>query len=148
MKIWDYLRAVHSDVSGHGRPKLLLQHEVFPLVDAERDFPPLTLVKKKRAKEVVYPVRQHQSNQQTMEFSRGLPFKQTQSQPEERQQNLLATKISRQTNRVQVKKRFSGFRELQKMNQLTKREKQTQALRPGENVAQFLEKIDFFFLKT
>ena len=146
MKIWDYLRAVYSDVSGHGRPKLLLQHEVFPLVDAGRDYPPLSqglaLVKKKRAKEVVYPVRQHQSNQQTMEFSRGLPFEQTQSQPEERQQNHLATKISQRTNRVQVKKRFSGFRELQKMNQLTKREKQTQALRPGENVAQFLEKIN------
>ena len=140
MKIWDYLRAVHSDVSG--RPKLLLQHEVLPLVDAGGDFPPLTLVKKKRAKEVVYPVRQHQSSQQTMEFSRGLPFEQTQSQPEERQQHYLATKISRQTNRVQVKKRFSGFRELQKMNQLTKREKQTQALRPGENVTQFLEKIN------
>ena len=144
MKIWDFLRAVHSDVSGHGRPKLLLQHEVLPLVDAAgRDFPPLTLVKKKkRAKEVVYPVRQHQSNQQTMEFSRGLPFEQTQSQPEERQQNLLAAKISQRTSRVQVKKRFSGFRELQKMNQLTKREKQTQALRPGENVTQFLEKIN------
>ena len=141
MKIWDFLRAVHSDVSGHGRPKLLLQHEVLPMVDAERDYPPLTLVKKKRAKEVVYPVRQHQSSPQTMEFSRGLPFEQTQSRPEERQQNHLATKISR-TNRVQVKKRFSGFRELQKMNQLTKREKQTQALRPGEKVAQFLEKIN------
>ena len=148
MKIWDFLRAVHSDVSGHGRPKLLLQHEVLPLVDAAvRDFPPLSqglaLVKKKRAKEVVYPVRQHQSSQQTMEFSRGLPFDQTQSQPEE--QNHLATKISR-TNRVQVRKRFSGFRELQKMNQLTKREKQTQALRPGEMLHNFLRKlIDFLF---
>ena len=77
-----------------------------------------------------------------MEFSRGLPFEQTQSQLEERQQNHLATKISRQTSRVQVRKRFSGFRELQKMNQLTKREKQTQALRPGENATKFLEKIN------
>ena len=125
MKIWDLVRAVraHSDVSGSGRrPRLLLQHEILPLED-QRD-----LLVKKRSKEVVNPVSQRQSNQQTMEVN-----KQTQSHLKQRQQNAYARqplyqqpKVSR-INRVEVRKRFSQFREL------NKREEQTNALeRPGK----------------
>ena len=139
MKIWDLVRAVHShpDVSGSGRPRLLLQHEILPLED-QRDLLPFNLVMK-RSKEVVNPVRQHQSDQQkTMEERQGLSNKQTKSQPKERQQNAFARqplyqpKVS-QINRVQVRKRFSRFRELQ--SQLNKREEQTNALeRPGKYI--------------
>ena len=142
MKIWDLVRAVqaHSDVSGsgNGRPGLLLQHEILPLED-QRDLLPFNLVMK-RSEEVVNPVRQRQSNQQTMEERQGLPNKQTKSHLKERQQNTFARlplyqqpKVS-QINRVQVRKRFSRFRELQ--SQLTKREEQTNALeRPGKHKA-------------
>ena len=133
MKIWDLVRTVHSHsgVSGSGRPRLLLQHEILPLED-QRDLLPFNLMEK-RSKEVVNLVRQRQSNQQTMED------KQMQAHLKERQQNAFARqslyqpKVS-QINRVQVRKRFSRFRELQ--SQLTKREEQTNALeRPGKHKA-------------
>ena len=135
MKIWDLVRAAHShsDVSGsgNGRPRLLLQHEILPLED-QRDLLPFNLVEK-RSKEVVNLVRQRQSNQPTM------GDKQMQVHLKERQQNAFARqslyqpKVS-QINRVQVRKRFSRFRELQ--SHLNKREEQTNALeRPGKYIA-------------
>ena len=147
LKIWDLLRAVHAHSGASGRPRLLLQHEILPLELAQqRDHLPFSLVEK-RSKEVVFPVRQHQSNQQTMEESQGLPNKQMQSHLKERlqlggfaRQSLYQHKVS-PINRVQMKKRFSGFRDLQRMNQLAKREEQTQALeRPGNITTQRKEK--------
>ena len=145
MKIWDLVRAVraHSDVSGSGnvRPRLLLQHEILPLEDQKRDLLPFNLVKKKRSKEVVNPVSQHQSNQQTMEGRPGgLSInKQTQFHLKQRQENAYARQPFYQQpkvsliNRVEVRKRFSQFREL------NKREEQTNALeRPGKYIIAML----------
>ena len=135
LKIWNLLRVVRaqSSLSGSGRPRLLLQHEILPL-EAQRVRLPLNLANK-RSKEVVYPVRQRQSNQQNA-FAR---------------QALNQHKAS-PINRVQMEKRFSGFRDLQRMNQLAKREEHTQALeRPGNTITHWPRKeiekykqIDFF----
>ena len=143
MKIWDLVRAVraHSDVSGSGRrPRLLLQHEILPLEDQKKDLLPFNLVKKKRSKEVVNPVSQRQSSQQTMEGRpRGLSNKQTQSHLKQTQQKAYARQPVYQQpkvsliNRIQVRKRFSQFREL------NKREEQTNALeRPGKYMTAML----------
>ena len=124
LKIWNLLRVIRaqSSLSGSGRPRLLLQHEILPL-EAQRVRLPLNLANK-RSKEVVYPVRQRQSNQQTA-FAR---------------QALNQHKAS-PINRVQMEKRFSGFRDLQRMNQLAKREEHTQALeRPGNTITHWPRK--------
>ena len=103
-----------SSLSGSGRPRLLLQHEILP----QRLRLPFNLVKK-RSKEVVYPVRQRQSNQQQNAFARPSLYQHK----------------ARPIDRVQMEKRFSGFRDLQKMNQLAKREEHTESLeRPGNTI--------------
>ena len=149
LRIWDL---VHTHFNNQGRPKLLVQHEILPFeVEQQQQLPfeveeqqqlPFEVEEQqqlpfhfseKRSKEVVVPVRQLQSNQPAMRVGQKLQSRQIGSNLRDR---ISIKSLNRPgftpMNRVVVKKRFSRFRELQRMNQLTKREEQTQTLeRPG-----------------
>ena len=157
LRIWDLVR---PHFNNRGRPKLLVQHEILPFeveqqqqqlpfeVEEQQQLPFFEVEEQqqlpfhfsgKRSKEVVVPVRQLQSNQPAMRVGQKLQSRQIGSN--------LSDRISIESldrpgftpmNRVVVKKRFSRFRELQRMNQLTKREEQTQTLeRPGGEPSTF-----------
>ena len=143
LRIWDL---VHPHFNNRRRPKLLVQHEILPFEVEEQQQQQQQLpfeveeqqqlpfhFSGKRSKEVVVPVRQLQSNQPAMRAGQKLQSRQIGSNLRDR---ISIESLNRPgftpMNRVVVKKRFSRFRELQRMNQLTKREEQTQTLeRPG-----------------
>ena len=141
LRIWDLAR---PHLNNRGRPKLLVQHEILPFEVEQQEHQQLPFEVEeqqqlpfhfsgKRSKEVVVPVRQLQSNQPAMRVSQKLQNRQIGSNLRDR---ISIKSLNRPgftpMNRVVVKKRFSRFRELQRMNQLTKREEQTQTLeRPG-----------------
>ena len=129
LRIWDLVR---PHFKNRGRPKLLVQHEILPFEVEQQQKMPFHF-SGKRSKEVVVPVRQLQSNQPAMRVGQKLQIRQIGSNLRDR---IAIESLNRPgftpMNRIVVKKRFSQFRELQRMNQLKKREEQTQTLeRPG-----------------
>ena len=139
LRIWDLVR---PHFNNQGRPKLLVQHEILPFEVEQQQQLPFEVEEQqklpfhfsgKRSKEVVVPVRQLQSNQPAMRVGQKLQSRQIGSNLRDRIEiELLNRPEFTPMNKVVVKKRFSQFRELQRMNQLKKREEQTQTLeRPG-----------------